>query len=93
MNERKYAELVLNGGLVCHPGRFAFFVAWAATHQQPRQAIWSTTALFGGVGCSIMHAHNATEAVFIYLLGYAAALAAMVPWFFAEYRINAGWLR
>ena len=92
MNERQYAELVLNGG-ERHPGRFAFFVAWASTHRQPRRAIWSTTALFGGVGCSVLHARDVTEAVFTYLLGYASALVVMVPWFFADYSINGGWRR
>jgi hypothetical protein len=92
MNERQYANLVLNDG-ERHSGRFAFFAAWAATRRQPRRAIFETTALFGGVGCSVLHVHNVTEAVFTYLLGYTLALAAMVPWFIADYRLNGGWPR
>ena len=92
MNQRQYAELVLNGG-ERHPGRFAFFVAWAANHRQPRRAIWETTALFGGVGCSLLHAQYAAQAVFIYGLGLIAAHLVMVPWFFADYSINGGWRR
>lgn len=91
MNER-HAELVLNGG-ERHPGRFAFFVAWAATRRKPRRAIFATTALFGGVGCSVLPARNVTEAVFTYLLGYVLALAVMMPWFLTDYVINGGWRR
>lgn len=92
MNQRQYAELVLNGG-ERHPGRFAFFVAWAATKKQPRRAIFEATALFGGVTCSLIHAHNAGEAVAAYLFGFLLALAVMKPWFFADYSINGGWRR
>lgn len=76
-----------------HPGRFAFFLAWAATRRQPRRAIWATTALFGGAGCSLLHVQTVGQAVFTYLLGYSLALAVMVPWFLAEYRVNEGWRR
>jgi hypothetical protein len=92
MNLQRQAEIVLNGG-ERQPGRFAFFVAWAATRRQPRRAIWATTALFGGVGCSLLHVHNPGEAVFSYVLGYALALVVMVPWFLADYSINRGWRR
>jgi hypothetical protein len=92
LNVQQHAELALNGG-ERHPGRFAFFIAWAATHRHPRHAIWATTALFGGAGCSLLNVHDAPGAVFAYLFGYVVALVVMVPWFLADYRINGGWRR
>lgn len=51
-----------------------------------RGALFSTTALLGGVGCSLLHAQNVAEAVFIYAVSYYVALVAMVPWYIADTR-------
>ena len=90
MNGLQYIEHP--SGLVEHLPRRDAFVGWSVS-RQPRRAIWATTALFGGVGCSVLHVQNVTAAAITYLIGYGLALVMMVPWFLADYSINRGWRR
>jgi hypothetical protein len=91
MTARLTPGMVLNGGQR-HPGRFAFFLAW--TVRKPRRAaIWQTTALFGGVGCSLLHVTTVGQAVAVYLASWMLAPLPLFPWFLAEYRISGGWRR
>jgi hypothetical protein len=68
------------------------FIRWAASKPHLR-AILETTALFGGIGCSVLHIHSAGAAVATYLLGYVLALVVMVPWADAERWFSGGWIR
>lgn len=89
MTARLTADTVLNGGQR-HPGRLAFFFAWVAT--RPRMdALWQTTALFGGVGCGVLHPSTTLQTAMVFVLAHGAAMFPLVPWFFADYRLNEGW--
>jgi hypothetical protein len=64
------------------PTRRTSFMEWLT--KPARQApIWSTTALFGGVTCSLLHVSSLAAAMGVYWSVALAAQTVMLPWYLA----------
>lgn len=70
-----------------HAGAIVRYFAWMMRRGR-RAAIWSTAALLGGTGCSLLHVTHTPAAVAVYWVALVAAQLLMVPWFLADSRAD-----